>query len=123
MFKRGHRRTARGGKTAEAKLRGRMWQSIYADLPCAQLNPDKRKAAHGAVRHLPAHRPTADPTVSPTGLGRLVWRAAVGFQPIDLATLWRCGDFGLLGGGRRPNRDTLMLRVTPPPEPDALSRS
>lgn len=48
MFKRGQlrRATAQDGKTAEARLRAaRMWQSIYADLPGAQLNPDKRKAA------------------------------------------------------------------------------
>ena len=48
MFKRGQLRheTARGGKTAEARLRAaRMWQSIYADLAGAQLNPDNRKAA------------------------------------------------------------------------------
>jgi hypothetical protein len=48
MFKRGQlrRATAQDGKTAETRLRAaRMWQSIYADLPGAQLNPDKRKAA------------------------------------------------------------------------------
>jgi hypothetical protein len=48
MFKRGQlrRETARDGKTAAARLRAaRMWQSIYADLPGSQLNPDKRKAA------------------------------------------------------------------------------
>ena len=48
MFKRGQLRheTARGGKTAEARLRAaRMWQSIYADLAGAQLSPDNRKAA------------------------------------------------------------------------------
>ena len=48
MFNRGQlrRETARGGKSAEARLRAaRMWQSIYADLPGAQLNPDKRKSA------------------------------------------------------------------------------
>jgi hypothetical protein len=47
MFKRGQLRgeTAQGGRTAEARLRAAlMWQSIYADLPGAQLNPDKRKA-------------------------------------------------------------------------------
>jgi hypothetical protein len=48
MFKRGElrRQTDRGGKTAEARLKAaRMWQSIYADLPGAQLNSEKRKAA------------------------------------------------------------------------------
>jgi hypothetical protein len=48
MFKRGQlrRATAQDGKTAETRLRAAlMWQSIYADLPGAQLNPDKRKAA------------------------------------------------------------------------------
>jgi hypothetical protein len=48
MFKRGQlrRATAQDGKTAETRLRAaRMWQSIYADLPGAQLNHDKRKAA------------------------------------------------------------------------------
>jgi hypothetical protein len=47
MFKRGQlrRETARGGKTADDRLKAaRMWQSIYADLPGAQLSPDKRKA-------------------------------------------------------------------------------
>jgi hypothetical protein len=48
MFKRGQLRLAtdQDGKTAKTRLRAaRMWQSIYADLPGAQLNPDKRKAA------------------------------------------------------------------------------
>jgi hypothetical protein len=46
MFKRGQlrRATDQDGKTADTRLRAaRMWQSIYADLPGAQLNPDKRK--------------------------------------------------------------------------------
>src|SRR6516164_2855325 len=57
MFKRGQLRheTARGGKTAEARLRAaRMWQSIYADLAGAQLNPDNRKAAQ-AMSELQDH--------------------------------------------------------------------
>ena len=48
MFERGQlrRETDQDGKAAKARLRAaRMWQSIYADLPGAQLNPDKRKAA------------------------------------------------------------------------------
>ena len=57
MFKRGQlrRATAQDGKTAETRLRAaRMWQSIYADLPGAQLNPDKRKAAQ-AMSELQDH--------------------------------------------------------------------
>ena len=57
MFKRGQLRheTARGGKTAEARLRAaRMWQSIYADLAGAQLSPDNRKAAQ-AMSELQDH--------------------------------------------------------------------
>ena len=57
MFKRGQLRheTARGGKTAEARLRAaRMWQSIYADLAGAQLSPDNRKAAQ-AMSELQEH--------------------------------------------------------------------
>ena len=48
MFKRGQlrRKTAQDGKAADARLKAaRMWQSIYADLPGAQLSPDNRKAA------------------------------------------------------------------------------
>jgi hypothetical protein len=58
MFKRGQlrRATAQDGKTAETRLRAaRMWQSIYADFPGAQLNPDKRKGRSGNER-------TAGPT-------------------------------------------------------------
>ena len=57
MFKRGQlrRKTAQDGKTAEARLRAaRLWQSIYADLPGAQLSPDKRKAAQ-AMSELQDH--------------------------------------------------------------------
>src|SRR6516225_3439895 len=57
MFKRGQlrRKTAQDGKTAKARLRAaRMWQSIYADLPGTQLNPDKRKAAQ-AMSELQDH--------------------------------------------------------------------
>ena len=55
MLKRGRRETARDGKTAEARLRAaRMWQSIYADLAGAQLNPDNRKAAQ-AMSELQDH--------------------------------------------------------------------
>ena len=53
MFKRGQlrRATDRDGKAAEARLKAaRMWQSIYADLPGAQLSPDKRKAAQAMSR-------------------------------------------------------------------------
>jgi hypothetical protein len=53
MFKRGQlrRETDRDGKAAEARLKAaRMWQSIYADLPGAQLNSDKRKAAQAMSR-------------------------------------------------------------------------
>src|SRR6516225_8504061 len=49
MFKRGELRRAsdHDRKAADARLKAaRMWQSIYADLPGAQLSPDKRKAAH-----------------------------------------------------------------------------
>ena len=48
MFKRGELRRAsdHDRKAADARLKAaRMWQSIYADLPGAQLNPDNRKAA------------------------------------------------------------------------------
>src|SRR6516162_5628622 len=48
MFERGQlcRETDQDGKAAKARLRAaRMWQSIYADLAGAQLNPDNRKAA------------------------------------------------------------------------------
>jgi hypothetical protein len=48
MFKRGQlrRETDQDGKAAEARLKAaRTWQLIYADLPGAQLTPDKRKAA------------------------------------------------------------------------------
>jgi hypothetical protein len=48
MFERGQlrRKTDQDGKAADARLQAaRMWQSIYADLPGAQLNPNKRKAA------------------------------------------------------------------------------
>ena len=48
MFKRGQlrRETDQNRKAAEARLKAaRTWQSIYADLPGAQLTPDKRKAA------------------------------------------------------------------------------
>ena len=57
MFKRGQLRgeTDRDAKAAEARLKAaRMWQSIYADLPCAELNPDKRKAAQ-AMSELQDH--------------------------------------------------------------------
>ena len=57
MFERGqlHRDTDQDGKTAKARLRAaRMWQSIYADLPGAELNPDKRKAAQ-AMSELQDH--------------------------------------------------------------------
>ena len=53
MFKRGElrRETDRDGKAAEARLKAaRMWQSIYADLPGAQLNSEKRKAAQAMSR-------------------------------------------------------------------------
>jgi hypothetical protein len=53
MFKRGQlrRETDRDGKAAEARLKAaRMWQSIYADLPGAQLSPDKRKAGQEMSR-------------------------------------------------------------------------
>ena len=53
MFERGQlrRETDRDGKAAEARLKAaRMWQSIYADLPGAQLNSDKRKAAQAMSR-------------------------------------------------------------------------
>jgi hypothetical protein len=53
MFKRGQlrRETDRDGKAAEARLKAaRMWQSIYAELPGAQLRPDKRKAAQAMSR-------------------------------------------------------------------------
>src|SRR4029077_8074982 len=53
MFKRGQlrRKTDRDGKAARARLKAaRMWQSIYADLPGAQLNSDKRKAAQAMSR-------------------------------------------------------------------------
>ena len=48
MFKRGElrRATDHDRKAADTRLKAaRMWQSIYADLPGAQLTPDKRKAA------------------------------------------------------------------------------
>ena len=57
MFERGQlrRETDQDGKAAKARLRAaRMWQSIYADLPGAQLNPDKRKAAQ-AMSELQDH--------------------------------------------------------------------
>ena len=57
MFKRGQLRgeTDRDGRAAEAGLKAaRMWQSIYADLPGAQLSPDKRKAAQ-AMSELQDH--------------------------------------------------------------------
>ena len=53
MFERGQlrRATDRDGKAAEARLKAaRRWQSIYADLPGAQLSPDKRKAAQAMSR-------------------------------------------------------------------------
>ena len=53
MFQRGQlrRETDRDGKAAEARLKAaRMWQTIYADLPGAQLSPDKRKAAQAMSR-------------------------------------------------------------------------
>jgi len=53
MFKRGElrRETDRDGKAAEARLKAaRMWQSIYADLPGAQLNSEKREAAQAMNR-------------------------------------------------------------------------
>jgi hypothetical protein len=48
MFERGQlrRKTDQDGKAAHARLKAaRMWQSIYTDLPGAQLNPNKRRAA------------------------------------------------------------------------------
>jgi hypothetical protein len=53
MFKRGQlrRETDRDRKAAVARLKAaRMWQSIYADVPGAQLSPDKRKAAQAMSR-------------------------------------------------------------------------
>jgi hypothetical protein len=53
MFKRGQlcRETDRDRKAAEARLKAaRTWQSIYADLPGAQLSTDKRKAAQTMSR-------------------------------------------------------------------------
>jgi hypothetical protein len=53
MFERGqlYRATDRDGKAAEARLKAaRRWQSIYADLPGAQLTPDKRKATQAMGR-------------------------------------------------------------------------
>ena len=53
MFERGqlYRATDRDGKAAEARLKAaRRWQSIYADLPGAQLSPDKRKATQAMGR-------------------------------------------------------------------------
>jgi hypothetical protein len=53
MFKRGElrREPDRDGNAAEARLKAaRTWQSIYADLPGAQLGPDKRKAAQAMSR-------------------------------------------------------------------------
>ena len=57
MFERGQlrRETDQDGKAAKARLRAaRMWQSIYADLAGAQLNPDNRKAAQ-AMSELQDH--------------------------------------------------------------------
>ena len=57
MFKRGElrRATDQDRKAADARLKAaRMWQSIYADLPGTQLNPDKRKAAQ-AMSELQDH--------------------------------------------------------------------
>ena len=57
MFKRGQlrRATDHDRKAADARLKAaRMWQSIYADLPDTQLNPDKRKAAQ-AMSELQDH--------------------------------------------------------------------
>ena len=53
MFKRGElrRATDHDRKAADARLKAaRMWQSIYADLPGAQLSPDKRKAVQAMSR-------------------------------------------------------------------------
>lgn len=53
MFERGqlYRATDRDGKAAEARLKAaRRWQSIYADLPGAQLSPDKRTATQAMGR-------------------------------------------------------------------------
>ena len=57
MFKRGElrRATDHDRKAADARLKAaRMWQSIYADLAGAQLNPDNRKAAQ-AMSELQDH--------------------------------------------------------------------
>src|SRR6516162_3152465 len=57
MFKRGElrRATDHDRKAADTRLKAaRMWQSIYADLPGAELNPDKRKAAQ-AMSELQEH--------------------------------------------------------------------
>ena len=57
MFERGQlrRETDQDGKAAKTRLRvARMWQSIYADLAGAQLNPDNRKAAQ-AMSELQDH--------------------------------------------------------------------
>jgi hypothetical protein len=42
------------------------------------------------------------PVVGRAGAAAIGVVAPVGFQPIDLTTLWRCGDFGLWGVGGGP---------------------
>ena len=72
MFKRGQlrRETDRAGKAAEARLKAaRMWQSIYADLPGAQLSLEKRKAAQAMSRPLLASTPHEKSLSWSRGLG------------------------------------------------------